>query len=130
LAEGPRRLVVDAMNVIGSRPTGWWRDRRGAMAGLVDELSQYAVDTHEAVTVVLDSDPFEIDAASVEIRFAGRARDAADDAIVALVESDDRPESLLVATSDARLAERVRALGVRTLSAGSLRRRLDERSTG
>jgi predicted RNA-binding protein with PIN domain len=130
LAERPRRLVVDAMNVIGSRPTGWWRDRRGAMAGLVGELSRYAADTDEDVTVVLDSDPFEIDAARVEIRFAGRARDAADDAIVALVESDNRPESLLVATSDARLAERVRALGARTLSAGSLRRRLDERSTG
>jgi predicted RNA-binding protein with PIN domain len=127
---GERRLVVDAMNVIGSRPTGWWRDRRGAMARLVDELSEYAADTDEDVTVVLDSDPFEIDVSGVEIRFAGRARDAADDAIVELVRSAERPESLLVATSDARLAERVRALGARTLGAGSLRRRLDERSTG
>ena len=32
------RLVVDGMNVIGSRPTGWWRDRPGAMRGLVREL--------------------------------------------------------------------------------------------
>jgi hypothetical protein len=23
-------LVIDAANVIGSRPTGWWRDRPGA----------------------------------------------------------------------------------------------------
>ena len=23
-------LVVDGMNVIGSRPDGWWRDRAGA----------------------------------------------------------------------------------------------------
>src|ERR687898_2783337 len=25
-----RMLVIDAANVIGSRPTGWWRDRPGA----------------------------------------------------------------------------------------------------
>ena len=25
-----RMLAVDAVNVIGSRPTGWWRDRPGA----------------------------------------------------------------------------------------------------
>ena len=29
------RWIVDGMNVIGSRPTGWWRDRPGAMRGLV-----------------------------------------------------------------------------------------------
>ena len=32
------RWIVDGMNVIGSRPTGWWRDRPGAMRGLVAEL--------------------------------------------------------------------------------------------
>jgi len=37
-----RRLVVDGMNVIGSRPTGWWRDRPGAMAALVADLGRYA----------------------------------------------------------------------------------------
>jgi hypothetical protein len=28
-------LVVDAANVVGSRPDGWWRDRPGAAARLV-----------------------------------------------------------------------------------------------
>lgn len=32
-------LVVDAANVIGSRPDGWWRDRPGAAARLVARLS-------------------------------------------------------------------------------------------
>jgi len=118
------------MNVIGSRPTGWWRDRRGAMARFVEELSEYAADTGTEVTVVLDSDPFDVEAPGVDVRFAGRARDAADDAIVALVERDADPESLLIATSDARLADRVRNLGAATLGAGSLRRRLDETATG
>jgi predicted RNA-binding protein with PIN domain len=130
LGERQRRLVVDGMNVIGSRPTGWWRDRRGAMARLVEELSEYAANTADEVTVVLDSDPFDVEAAGIDVRFAGRARDAADDAIVAIVERDARPESLLVATSDAKLAARVRELGARTLGAGTLRRCLDEAATG
>ena len=32
------RWIVDGMNVIGSRPNGWWRDRPGAMRALTDEL--------------------------------------------------------------------------------------------
>ena len=31
-------LVVDAANVVGSRPDGWWRDRAGAAARLVSAL--------------------------------------------------------------------------------------------
>jgi hypothetical protein len=30
LRDPVRMLVMDAANVIGSRPTGWWRDRPGA----------------------------------------------------------------------------------------------------
>jgi hypothetical protein len=32
-------LVVDAANVVGSRPDGWWRDRAGAAARLVDRIA-------------------------------------------------------------------------------------------
>jgi hypothetical protein len=28
-------LLIDAANVVGSRPTGWWRDRAGAARDLV-----------------------------------------------------------------------------------------------
>jgi predicted RNA-binding protein with PIN domain len=120
------RLVVDAMNVIGSRPTGWWRDRPGAMAKLVEELAAYSAATREPVTVVLDSRPFPVDAGGIDVRFASPARDAADDAIVELVSNDPDPSRLLVATSDKELMRRVRELGAATMSAGALRRRLDE----
>lgn len=33
-------LVVDGANVVGSRPDGWWRDRRGAAQRLIDGLSE------------------------------------------------------------------------------------------
>ena len=123
------RLIVDGMNVIGSRPTGWWRDRRGAMLDFVDELAGYARDSGDDVTVVLDSRPFDIpeeSARSVDVRFASKkGSDAADDVIVDIVGADEHPETLHVATSDKRLASRVTMLGAQTMSSGTLRRRLD-----
>jgi predicted RNA-binding protein with PIN domain len=125
---GDRWLVVDAMNVIGTRPTGWWRDRQGAMAGLVAELGRHAAATGEAITVVLDARPFALEEAGVDVRFAHPGPDAADDAIVELIAQDPDPTALVVATSDKRLVERVHALGAQTMSAGALRRALEERA--
>jgi hypothetical protein len=33
-------LLIDAANVIGSRPNGWWRDRPGAARGLVTKIER------------------------------------------------------------------------------------------
>jgi predicted RNA-binding protein with PIN domain len=122
-----RRLIVDGMNVIGSRPTGWWRDRRGAMAELAEELARHATDTGDQIAVVLDSKPFDLSGADgIEVRFApAPGPDAADDVIVDMVAADPDPSTLEVATSDRRLASRVRMLGAETISAGALRRALD-----
>jgi predicted RNA-binding protein with PIN domain len=123
-----RRLIVDGMNVIGSRPTGWWRDRRAAMAEFVEELAGYAARSGEDLIVVLDSKPFELPAGSdgIDVRFASaRGPDAADDVIVDIVGAEADPATLVVATSDRRLADRVRALGGETITAGALRRLLD-----
>ncbi|MGO8887632.1 MAG: NUDIX domain-containing protein [Streptosporangiaceae bacterium] len=38
----PVTLIVDAANVMGSRPDGWWRDRAGAALRLRDELAWLA----------------------------------------------------------------------------------------
>jgi predicted RNA-binding protein with PIN domain len=115
------RRLVDGMNVIGSRPDGWWRDRRGAMERLVRQLEEYARERGEEVAVVLDGKPFEL-AASIEVGFAPGGRNAADDEIVRRVERDS---GWTVVTSDAELAVRVRALGAGVESAGSFRRELD-----
>ncbi len=49
---------IDAMNVIGSRPDGWWRDREGAVRRLVDDVREWARGpTEDDVTVVLDAGP-------------------------------------------------------------------------
>jgi predicted RNA-binding protein with PIN domain len=116
------RWLVDGMNVVGSRPDGWWRDRRGAMARLVARLE--ALD--EPATVVFDGAPFEVEAPpGVEVAFARRrGRDAADDEIARRVAQDAEPESLRVVTSDADLARRVREHGAEVEGAGAFLRRL------
>jgi 8-oxo-dGTP pyrophosphatase MutT (NUDIX family) len=40
----PLTIIVDAANVMGSRPDGWWRDRAGAARRLIDEISELAMD--------------------------------------------------------------------------------------
>ena len=121
------RWVVDAMNVIGSRPDGWWRDRDAAVRRLLDDLARFAA-SGEEVTAVLDAGPAGLASPGsvVQVRVAARrGRDAADDEIVGLVAADPAPASVRVVTSDAALAARVRALGGEVEGAGTFRRRLD-----
>jgi YacP-like NYN domain len=119
------RWVVDASNVVGSRPDGWWRDRAGATRRLLDRLGAFAEATGEPVTVVLDSGPPELaDRADLEVVIARRrGRDAADDEIVEWLRAHDEPA--VVVTSDAALAARARALGAEVQGAGSFRDRLE-----
>jgi predicted RNA-binding protein with PIN domain len=120
------RWIVDGMNVIGSHPTGWWRDRPGAMRELVEELEAFAGRGGEPVTVVLDGKPFDLEGDRVDVRFASRrGRNAADDDIAALVEDDPEPGALSVVTSDGDLARRVRDAGAAVVGAGEFRRLLD-----
>jgi predicted RNA-binding protein with PIN domain len=121
------RWIVDGMNVIGSRPTGWWRDRPAAMRELLEELEALAERSGEPVTVVFDGKPFDLEGDErVSVQFASRrGRGAADDDIAALVESDDDRSDLSVVTSDADLARRVRGAGATVVGAGQFRRLLD-----
>ena len=114
--EARRRMIVDAMNVIGSRPDGWWRDRDGASRRLIARLQQLARRTGDRIAVVLDGRPLPDFGEGVHdgilVAYATRAgRDAADDRIVTEVEHDRDPGSLTVVTSDRGLRSRVEALG-------------------
>ncbi|TFV56494.1 RNA-binding protein [Mycobacterium sp. PS03-16] len=123
------RWIVDAMNVIGSRPDGWWRDRRAATARLVECLEQWAAREGADVTVVLERPPTPaLTSQAVRIAYApAPAADSADDEIVRLVHRDAHPEHVRVATSDRALAERVTAAGASVYPAQRLRDEIDPR---
>ena len=103
--------LIDGNNVMGSRPDGWWRDKRGAARRLVGELADFAAREGVPVTVVFDGAPFEVEIPSgvpLEVAFAARrGRDAADDEIARRVGAAADPAALTVVTSDAGLARRV-----------------------
>ena len=120
------RWMVDASNVIGSKPDGWWRDRDGATRRLLDDLREFAAGG-EDVTVVLDAGPPELAGreGTLEVAIAPRrGRDAADDEIARRVGGDPDPGSIRVVTSDATLAHRARERGADVEGAGAFRRRL------
>jgi predicted RNA-binding protein with PIN domain len=120
------------MNVIGSRPDGWWKDRSGAMVALVEKLDHWAItNAHDvgAVTVVFERPPLTaIPSSVIEIAHAPKAAaNSADDEIVRLVRADARPDEIRVVTSDKMLADRVRSLGASVYPAESFRRLVDPR---
>jgi predicted RNA-binding protein with PIN domain len=124
------RYIVDGMNVIGSRPDGWWRDRDAAVRRLLRRLQDAAERSGDDITLVLDGRPLADLAegvhGGVKVRYAGRrGRDAADDRIVELVTAHEDPASLRVVTSDRALGERVTAAGATTEGAGAFLRRLE-----
>src|SRR4051794_5988204 len=106
---GPIHWFVDAMNVIGSRPDGWWRERDAAAGRLIDAVRAWAQAEGARVTVVLDAGPAELAGERDGVRVVlapRRGRDAADDEIARLAAGCD---GALVVTSDAALAARARA---------------------
>lgn len=121
------RWLVDAMNVIGSRPDGWWRDRDAAIVRLVERLERFAATGGEQVTVVLEGPPRRpLDVELVEIAHAPRpGTDAADGEIARRVRADREPESIRVVTSDRRLREQVLELGAVVEGASTFRERIE-----
>jgi predicted RNA-binding protein with PIN domain len=122
------RWYVDGMNVIGSRPDGWWRDRDAAMAHLVDLLERWAAAEGEDVTVVFERPPRPpLRSTVIEIAHAPRPRaDAADFEIVRRLEHEPQPALVRVVTSDRWLADRVAASGAVVQGAELFRSMLEQ----
>jgi predicted RNA-binding protein with PIN domain len=125
------RWIVDGMNLIGSRPDGWWLDRAGARRRLVADLAAFGSRPGvSAVWVVFDGveAPDEIEegaAAKVNVSFAGRGVDAADRVIAQAVEASEDPAQITVVTSDAALASEVRSAGASVVGVSAFRRQLE-----
>jgi hypothetical protein len=113
-------LVIDAANVIGSRPTGWWRDRVGAARTFTDRVRAAVADGRLAppVTLVLEGrarqGADEGDAGGVRVV---HAQGEGDDTIAAVAADHD---DVVVVTADRGLIERVRRTGADTRGPGWL----------
>ncbi|MBX6355406.1 MAG: NTP pyrophosphohydrolase [Micromonosporaceae bacterium] len=127
----PDLLIVDAANVVGSVPDGWWRDRPGAAGRLRDALAGVAA------SGLPDADPAVRPPLEVVLVVEGVARDVAgtdevrvvaapgsgDDAIVDLVRREGGGRRCVVVTADRALRERVERLGASVLGPRAVRRR-------
>ncbi len=116
------------MNVVGSRPDGWWRDRRGALERLVEQVGAWANGAGERVTVVLEQPPASpLASETVEVVWApSPAPNSADAEIVRRLPQWIAAEGdVIVVTSDRDLAARARSLGVAVEGASAFRRRLE-----
>jgi hypothetical protein len=119
-------LVVDAANVVGSVPDGWWRDRAGATRRLRDALVRVAADglTTQGAPAALRRGPLDI-----VLVVEGRARGvpgvtgvqivsspgSGDDAIVDFVREHAGERHCYVATADRELSARVQHLGAEVI---------------
>jgi 8-oxo-dGTP pyrophosphatase MutT (NUDIX family) len=116
-------IVVDAANVVGSVPDGWWRDRPGAATRLLERIAGLAdrgvradeLDLPEDVwfpewSVVVEGAAREV-AARDEVRVV-RAPGSGDDTIAATArELVDHGRSVTVVTSDRELSRRATDAG-------------------
>lgn len=133
-------LVVDAANVMGSRPDGWWRDRRGAAERLRDQLAGLAVEGLDDAVTGVGAGPQWRWWPRVVLVVEGKARGVSTIPGVEVVSAETDGDSkivgvtagararttdhVVVATADRELRGRVSALGAGVLGPGALLREL------
>lgn len=137
-AQAGRRLVlvVDAANVVGSRPDGWWQDRFGATERLRDKLAVLATTGLLAEIVELPGVLWWPDVRlvvegaargvrsipGIDVRSALRDGDAMIEQVVAEAVTARPNDHVVAVTADRELRRRVNAVGGAVVGPGTLRR--------
>jgi hypothetical protein len=120
-------LLIDAANVIGSRPDGWWRDRPGAARAFVARVRAAAANggLAEPVVVVLEGkarsgvEPGATDGVTVV-----HASGSGDDTLLAL--AADATSQVTLVSADRALCQQAEGLGASIERPGWLLDQLDE----
>ncbi|MGC5258775.1 hypothetical protein ACPXCG_20740 [Gordonia sp. DT218] len=116
-------IIVDAANVVGSVPDGWWRDRRGATERLRDRLSGLGaagmtdVDGPVEVVMIVEGQARQVASSATVTTIS--AAGSGDDRIVEFV-ADHPDRRRIVVTADRELRRRVQALGAEILGPSAL----------
>jgi len=127
-------LLVDAANVVGSRPDGWWRDRAGAASRLLDRLAGLpgrSLPGPEGTDVVCDEVVAVVEGQARDVPAPGgvrveRAAGSGDDALAAYAARlAEEGTPTVVVTADRGLRARLPAAAV-VAGPGWLLERLDE----
>ena len=120
-------LLIDAANVIGSRPTGWWRDRPGAAQSFVTNIRAAAAAGRidQPVVVVLEGRsrqgaPLGVADGVTVIHAEG----SGDDALVDVV-GGAAGEVVTLVTADRELRRRAEDLGAEVVGPSWLLDRLE-----
>ena len=119
-------LLIDAANVVGSRPGGWWKDRPAAARDLVQRVAQAVASKRldEPVILVLEG---QARAGWKEGPAEGwsvvHARGSGDDTLVEIAAKAEDP--VVAVTADRALRGRLEELGAEVLGPQWLLRRLD-----
>ncbi|ONI82261.1 NTP pyrophosphohydrolase [Saccharothrix sp. ALI-22-I] len=115
----PPLLVVDAANVVGSVPDGWWRDRAGAATRLRDNLVEVAENGLPTlpgpleVVLVVEGKARHVE--SIPGVRVVSAPGSGDDTIVDVVRTNTPDRPCTVITADRALRHRVQALNAAVL---------------
>jgi hypothetical protein len=121
-------LIVDVANVVGSRPTGWWRDRPGAARDFAGRVRRAVADgsLDSPVVLVLEGKAKAgvAEHAAPDGVAVVHAPGSGDDAIADL--ASEHGGVAVVVTADRALAARVRASGARVDGPSSLLARLPD----
>lgn len=126
-------LIIDAANVVGSVPNGWWRNRFAAAIRLRDSLrSLHAIGLRRLkppVDVLLVTEGDACGVGSSEFVAVVGAWGSGDDEIVRQARAASG-RNVVVVTSDVELQERISALGATYIGSGRFTRILEEFSQG
>ncbi|WP_432152559.1 NTP pyrophosphohydrolase [Streptomyces sp. bgisy029] len=123
-------VIVDAANVVGSVPDGWWRDRRGAAERLRDSLVPYAAEGLPGlpgpVEIVLVVEGAARGVGSVPGVEVASAPGSGDDLIAELAAAAGPDRECVVVTADRGLPQRVEAYEARCVGPRTVRPASDQ----
>jgi hypothetical protein len=119
-------LLIDAANVVGSRPTGWWRDRAAAARAFVDQVTEAlgSGQVDKPVVVVLEGKARDgAPAGLIDGVTVVHAAASGDDTLIEV--TTNASEQVTLVTADRELRQRAEALGAEVVGPRWLIQRLE-----